>query len=62
MQTGDTSTDNLYAFLKAEGMDYRETTLEIADMITRYLRDGSGESLPRALELCKSLQRILDLA
>jgi len=55
------NTDALFEFLKAEGLDYREQTLELADMITRYLRDGSGDSLARALEYCRALERLLDL-
>ena len=61
--TNDTSTDNLYAFLRDEGLTYRGTLLEVADMIVRYLRDGDSESdsMARASELTKSLQRLIDL-
>jgi hypothetical protein len=59
--TNDTSTDNLYAFLRDEGLTYRGTLLEIADMIVRYLRDGDSDSMARASELTKSLQRLIDL-
>jgi hypothetical protein len=59
--TNDTSTDNLYAFLRDEGLTYRGTLLEVADMIVRYLRDGDSDSMARASELTKSLQRLIDL-
>jgi hypothetical protein len=59
--TNDTSTDNLYAFLRAEGLTYRGTLLEVVDMIASYLRDGSSDSMARASELTKSLQRLIDL-
>lgn len=62
MGTNDmTETDSIYAFLQSEGLSYRETTLELATLITSYLRDGEGESLARARELCRSLERLLDL-
>ena len=54
-------TNSIYAFLRDEGLSYRETTLELATLITSYLRDGEGESLSRAKELCRSLERLLDL-
>lgn len=60
-QTNDTGTDNLYAFLAAEGLSYRDILLEIVDMIARYLRDGDSDSMARASEMTKSLQRLIDL-
>ena len=59
--TNDTATDNLYAFLRDEGLTYRDTLLEVADMIVHYLRDGTSDSMARASELTNSLQRLLDL-
>ena len=61
MTTDDTSADNLYAFLRDGGLSYRDTVLEVADMIVRHLRDGSSDSMARASELTKSLQRLIDL-
>ena len=61
MTTDDTSADNLYAFLRDGGLSYRDTVLEVADMIVRHLRDGSSDSMDRATELTKSLLRLLDL-
>jgi hypothetical protein len=59
--TNDTSTDNLYAFFRDEGLTYRGTLLEVADMIVRHLRDGSSDSMALASELTQSLQRLIDL-
>lgn len=61
MTTNDTSTDNLYAFLRDEGLSYRDTLLEISDMIAHHLRDGTSDSMARASELTKSLLRLIDL-
>ena len=60
--TTDTSTDSLYAFLRDEGLTYRGTLLEIANLITHHLQDGTSDSMARASELTKSLQRLIDVA
>lgn len=57
--TNDTNT--IYAFLRDEGLTYRDTVIELSEKITAFLIDGSGDSHERAIELTKSLLRLLDL-
>lgn len=53
--------NDLAAFLEAEGLTYRGTLIELTEKILAFVVDGEGDSLPRALELTKSLHRLLDL-
>lgn len=55
------SPNDLYDFLAAEGLSYRDTLLTLADKITAFLIDGDSDSMARASELTKSLQRLIDL-
>lgn len=56
-----TEINDLAAFLEAEGLTYRGALIELAEKILAFVVDGEGDSLPRALELTKSLHRLLDL-
>lgn len=57
----NSEADSIYTFLRDEGLTYRGTLIELVDLIAQYLRDGSGDSMARASELTKSLQRLIDL-
>jgi hypothetical protein len=61
MTTNDTSTDNIYDFLRGEGLSYRDTVIDLSEKITAFLIDGTSDSMARASELTKSLLRLIDL-
>ncbi len=54
-------TDTLFDFLRGEGLNYRDTVIELSEKITAFLIDGDSDSMARASELTKSLQRLIDL-
>ena len=54
-------TNSIYAFLRDEGLTYRDTVIELSEKITAFLIDGTSDSMARASELTKSLQRLIDL-
>lgn len=51
----------LYEFLEREGLTYRGTLMDLAKRIEAFVRDGEGDSLPRALALTRSLERLLSI-
>lgn len=55
------TASDTYAFLAAEGLNYRDTVITLSQSITDYLVDGDSDSMARASELTKSLQRLIDL-
>jgi len=57
--TNDTNT--IFDFLRGEGLTYRDTVIELSEKITAFLIDGTSDSMARASELTKSLQRLIDL-
>lgn len=57
--TDDTNT--IFDFLRGEGLTYRDTVIELSEKITAFLIDGDSDSMARASELTKSLQRLIDL-
>lgn len=54
-------TDTIFDFLRGEGLTYRDTVIELSEKITAFLIDGDSDSMARASELTKSLQRLIDL-
>jgi hypothetical protein len=54
-------TDTIFDFLRGEGLTYRDTVIELSEKITAFLIDGTSDSMARASELTKSLQRLIDL-
>jgi hypothetical protein len=54
-------TDSIFTFLRDEGLTYRDTVIELSEKITAFLIDGTSDSMARASELTKSLQRLIDL-
>ena len=54
-------TDSIFNFLRDEGLSYRNTVIELSEKITAFLIDGDSDSMARASELTKSLQRLIDL-
>jgi hypothetical protein len=54
-------TDNIFNFLRDEGLNYRDAVIELSEKITAFLIDGDSDSMARASELTKSLQRLIDL-
>ncbi len=54
-------TDSIFNFLRDEGLNYRDAVIELSEKITAFLIDGAGDSMARASELTKSLQRLIDL-
>jgi hypothetical protein len=57
--TNDTNT--IFDFLRAEGLTYRGAVIDLSEKITAFLIDGDSDSMARASELTKSLQRLIDL-
>jgi hypothetical protein len=55
------NADSIFDFLRGEGLTYRDTVIELSEKITAFLIDGTSDSMPRASELTKSLQRLIDL-
>jgi len=55
------TTNELFDFLAAEGLTYSGAINELADKIAAFIKDGSGDSIPRALELTRSLERLLSI-
>lgn len=53
--------DTIFDFLRGEGLTYRDTVIELSEKITAFLIDGDSDSMARASELTKSLQRLIDL-
>lgn len=53
--------NDLAAFLEAEGLTYRGALIELAEKILAFVIDGTSDSHARALEMTKSLHRLLDL-
>ena len=53
--------DDVYDFLASEGLTYSGAISALADKIAAFVHDGQGESLPRALELTRSLERLLSI-
>jgi hypothetical protein len=54
-------TDSIFNFLRDEGLNYRDAVIELSEKITAFLIDGDSDSMARASELTKSLQRLIDL-
>ena len=54
-------TDSIFNFLRDEGLNYRDSVIELSEKITAFLIDGDSDSMARASELTKSLQRLIDL-
>lgn len=54
-------TDTIFDFLRGEGLTYRDAVIELSEKITAFLIDGDSDSMARASELTKSLQRLIDL-
>jgi len=54
-------TNDIFDFLRGEGLTYRDTVIELSEKITAFLIDGTSDSMARASELTKSLQRLIDL-
>jgi hypothetical protein len=54
-------TNAIFDFLRGEGLTYRDTVIELSEKITAFLVDGTSDSMSRASELTKSLQRLIDL-
>jgi hypothetical protein len=54
-------TNDIFDFLRGEGLNYRDTVIELSEKITAFLIDGTSDSMARASELTKSLQRLIDL-
>ena len=55
------TNEQLFAMLEAEGVSYRGALIELAEKILAFVTDGQGDSHARALEMTKSLHRLLDL-
>ena len=55
------TNEQLFAMLEAEGVSYRGALIELAEKILAFVVDGQGDSHARALEMTKSLHRLLDL-
>jgi hypothetical protein len=56
-----TDTNTIFDFLRGEGLTYRGTVIDLSEKITAFLIDGDSDSMARASELTKSLQRLIDL-
>ena len=46
---------------ESEGVTYSGAITALADKIAAFIHDGEGESLPRALQLTRSLERLLSI-
>ena len=55
------NADSIFDFLRGEGLTYRGTVIALSEKITAFLIDGTSDSMDRASELTKSLQRLIDL-